>query len=114
MDNNVTINIATDFSPFCAGRIAADGPNSGERFRQEVLLEEIDKAIASNRKVLIALNGIQSCGSSFLEEAFGGLVRKRMFTKSQINEVVQIINPEPHLVRFRDAILRHIENAKPE
>ncbi|WP_237173013.1 STAS-like domain-containing protein [Paracandidimonas lactea] len=65
------INIARDFSPFAAGRYRTDGPWSGEKFLQEVLLP----ALGSFDKVSVNLDGTLGLGSSFLEEAFGGLVR---------------------------------------
>ena len=66
------ISIVNDFSKFPAGRYKSDGPNSGERFREEILIPELKK----NDKVTVQLDGALGFGSSFLEEAFGGLVRK--------------------------------------
>ncbi len=65
------INVARDFSPFAAGRHTADGPYSGERFREEILLP----SLSQNAHVTVDLDGTLGLGSSFLEEAFGGLVR---------------------------------------
>lgn len=65
------INIATDFSPFAAGRYRTDGPWSGQRFREELLVP----ALRSFARVSVSLDGTLGLGSSFLEEAFGGLVR---------------------------------------
>jgi STAS-like domain of unknown function (DUF4325) len=65
------INIAKDFSRAPAGRFVSDGPNSGERFRTEFLVP----ALASNQPVTLELDGTRGYGSSFLEEAFGGLLR---------------------------------------
>lgn len=113
MGKNMTISIADDFSAFPAGRISADGPNSGERFREELLRDRISDAIANDSKVLVVLSGIQSCGSSFLEEAFGGLVRHRNFTKEQLGKYLEIVGGEPHLIRIKDAIERHIRKAEP-
>ncbi|WP_322805373.1 STAS-like domain-containing protein (plasmid) [Vibrio alfacsensis] len=48
------------------------GPHSGEEFRQNILIP----AIEQNREIVINLDGTFGYGSSFLEEAFGGLVRK--------------------------------------
>lgn len=66
-----TIRIATDFSRYPAGRFISDGPFSGEKFR-ETLLRPVLEAGA---KATIDLDGVRGYGSSFLEEAFGGLVR---------------------------------------
>lgn len=65
------IDIANDFSRFPAGRYRTDGHFSGERFRDDFLLP----ALASSDRVRVIFDGTFGYGSSFLEEAFGGLVR---------------------------------------
>nr|WP_249205781.1 STAS-like domain-containing protein [Burkholderia cenocepacia] len=65
------ISVASDFSPFAGGRYTSDGPFSGERFREEVLLPHLRRG----ETLSIDLDGTLGLGSSFLEEAFGGLVR---------------------------------------
>lgn len=65
------INVARDFSPFAAGRYYSDGPFSGQRFREEILLP----TLGENENVTVDLDGTLGLGSSFLDEAFGGLVR---------------------------------------
>lgn len=66
-----TIRIATDFSRHPAGRFIADGPYSGEAFRKNFL----EKPLLAGEVVIVELDGTRGYGSSFLEEAFGGLVR---------------------------------------
>lgn len=51
-----------------------DGPYPGEAFRDNLLLP----AIQANDKVIVDMNGTELAGSSFLEEAFGGMVRMGM------------------------------------
>lgn len=69
---STVINIATDFSPSPAGRFyPADGDFPGQLFREKLLLP----AVKENDRVVINLDGTDGYGSSFLEEAFGGLVR---------------------------------------
>lgn len=65
------INVATDFSRYPAGRYIDDGPFSGEKFRDEFLRRVLDE----KGTAAIELDGVRGYGSSFLEEAFGGLVR---------------------------------------
>lgn len=67
-----TISIASDFSPFPAGRYRTDGPFPGEVFREDILAP----ALRQHGEVTVDLDGTNGFGSSFLEEAFGGLVRK--------------------------------------
>lgn len=65
------ISVATDFSRSPAGRFIDDGPNSGERFRRDFLIP----ALAAFDKIVVEMDGTRGFGSSFLEEAFGGLRR---------------------------------------
>ena len=65
------ISVARDFSPVPAGRHFTDGPFPGAKFRDELLLP----ALKAFDDVTIELDGTVGMGSSFLEEAFGGLVR---------------------------------------
>lgn len=65
------ISVAADFSPVPAGRYMSDGPFPGEKFRNEHLVP----ALAANDNITVDLDGTVGMGSSFLEEAFGGLVR---------------------------------------
>jgi hypothetical protein len=67
----VRINIALDFSKFPGGRYRRLGKFSGEEFREDRLLP----ALRAGEKVEVVLDGTAGYGSSFLEEAFGGLVR---------------------------------------
>lgn len=66
------INVAHDFSRYPAGRYVSDGPYSGEEFRTRFLLPAYQE---STTRVVIEFDGARGYGSSFLEEAFGGLVR---------------------------------------
>lgn len=76
----IEIHIAEDFSRAPAGRCRNDGPRSGEAFRQEHLVPALRKA----DKVVVHLDGVEGYGSSFLEEAFGGLVRVEGFTGEKL------------------------------
>ena len=69
------INISKDFNKFPAGRFMADGPYSGERFRKEYLVPNLN----SQDIVEIDLNGLGGVGSSFWDEAFACLILKEGF-----------------------------------
>lgn len=66
------INVAKDFTRYPSGRYKKNGDSSGEAFR-ELFLET---PLSQNQAVVVELDGTIGYGSSFLEEAFGGLVRK--------------------------------------
>lgn len=65
------IELAREFSPFPFGRYPKHGPFNGERFRTEMLLPPL----MAGEDVTVVLDGARGLGPSFLEEAFGGLVR---------------------------------------
>lgn len=65
------IDIAKQYAPRVGGRYRANGPNSGEQFRDEILLP----AYRKSDRLIVRLDGITGYTASFFEEAFGGLVR---------------------------------------
>lgn len=71
----MTIRIATDFSRTPGSRYRLEGEHSGEAFRSEVLLPAVLLATQSGAELSVDLDGTAGFGTSFLEEAFGGLVR---------------------------------------
>jgi hypothetical protein len=85
----VRINVAQDYSRTPAGRVKDDGPFSGERFREEILIPALK---SSNDIVEIDLNGVLGFGSSFLDEAFGGLVRSKSFSAEELQRRIRILS----------------------
>lgn len=67
----ITVKVATAFSRYPAGRTPNDGPFSGEAFRKQ----HLEPFLKRDETVVVDLDGTRGYGSSFLEEAFGGLVR---------------------------------------
>jgi hypothetical protein len=61
-----------EFSRSPGGRYKARSSASGEEFRDKFLVPNI----RNGKKIRVELDGVRGYGSSFLEEAFGGLVRK--------------------------------------
>ena len=51
-----------------------DGLHSGERFREELFIPNLGKA-TKDEPLIVAINGLEGYASSFLEEAFGDVVR---------------------------------------
>jgi len=87
------IVVAEQFSRFPAGRVKDDGPFSGQRFREEFL----EPVLRNNERAEVVLDGTRGYGSSFLEEAFGGLVRAG-FTPERIRESFEITTEDESLV----------------
>jgi hypothetical protein len=79
------IELIEEFHPKPYGRYNKDCPQcpetSGEAFRTKILAD----ALRNNDKVTVDLSGRNRYGRSFLDEAFGGLIRKDNFTKSELD-----------------------------
>lgn len=67
-----TISIARDYTPYPGGRYRKNGKGSGQQFREEFLVPLFQQ----DRTVTLDLDGASGYPPSFLEEAFGGLVRE--------------------------------------
>lgn len=78
MTRSVVINVGKAFSRYPFGRYEKDGSGSGEEFRERLLLPHIRDGVSS---VTIELDDAVGYGSSFLDEAFGGLVRNGIDAK---------------------------------
>ncbi|WP_150127625.1 STAS-like domain-containing protein [Janthinobacterium psychrotolerans] len=77
------LSVASQFSEFPAGRVPEDGPNSGERFREEFLVPLLE---GSRDAIEINLDDTLGYGSSFLDEAFAGLLRNNRKTEKELKE----------------------------
>lgn len=79
------VDVGTDFTRFPAGRTLSDGPWCGEAFRTKYLVPGLDK----NEHIIVKLDSALGYGSSFLEEAFGGLIRAG-YAKDQVLQLVEL------------------------
>lgn len=87
------INVRNDFSESPGGRYIYEGDYSGELFRDKILIPAYQKAENANEKLEINFDGCYGFGTSFLEEAFGGLVRK-LKCRGSINRMIFIANDD--------------------
>ena len=88
------INVAEDYSRYPAGRFRTDGPFSGQKFREDLLVP----ALNDTEIVEVQLDGTAGFGSSFLEEAFGGLIRLHILSPAQASERVRLLASDESLV----------------
>lgn len=103
IEKPIEIVIARDFSRFPAGRFNEDGPYSGQAFREKKLI----LALRAGKRFIINLDGTAGYGSSFLEEAFGGLVRAG-FKPAALEELIEFKSADPSVA---EEILEYIRNA---
>lgn len=104
MGNEVILNIPKVFSRFPSGRTPEDSQYSGQAFREKHLVPSIESA----DMVVVELDGAVGYGSSFLEEAFGGLVRVCGYTAAILRQRLKLITYDPSLA---DEIWSYIEAA---
>lgn len=109
-DHVIKISIAVDFSRFPAGRYPNDGEFSGTRFRKEILAPNLE-GLKESERLRVSLDGVAGFGSSFLEEAFGGLVRDEGFSKSFLDEKLEICCDDQDLLDFVRLASKYIEDA---
>ena len=102
--NMIEIWIAKDFSRFPAGRFRSDGPFSGEAFREDHLVP----AFTHSKPVTIHLDGVEGYPSSFLDEAFGGLVRKEKLSIAMLRKHLTLLTADP---AYEEEIWDYIERS---
>lgn len=97
------IIIATDYSEYPGGRYRSLGKYSGQEFRDDYLIP----ALKSGEKVVVVLDGTSGYGSSFLEEAFGGLVRNG-FSLSKLKSNLEPLAHEADFKTYVEEIWQYI------
>lgn len=75
-----------DYTKYPGPRYEKLGDYSGEEFRDTILIPELKNGI-----IKVNFDGVYGFGSSFLEEAFGGLVRAGI--------------PKPTIVKLRENLI---------
>lgn len=103
----INFSIATNYTDTPGARYKSEGNFSGEDFRDNYLIPRINQAKAENTKVEINFDGGFGYPTSFLEEAFGGLVRKTK-DKDILSYLTFISNEEPALV---NEVIQYIKKA---
>lgn len=85
MNKVAEIWIAKDFSRHPGPRFKRQGKDSGEAFREFLI-----RAFSKSQKLIVHLDGTTGMGSSFIGEAFGGLVRLGYFKKDELLKRLEI------------------------
>src|SRR5437016_13317152 len=88
------LQIAEVFSRTPGPRYRREGEFSGEEFRESVLLPRVKEALANGNGFLVDLDGTDGYGTSFLEEAFGGLVREDGIDASDLRKTLTFKSDE--------------------
>jgi STAS-like domain of unknown function (DUF4325) len=100
----ITVSIAKDFTRFPAGRYKRNGETSGEAFRERFLQEPLSKG----ESVVVDFDGTVGYGSSFLEEAFGGVVRALKVPSAFVRQHLTLKSSDPSIC---EEVVEYIEDA---
>jgi hypothetical protein len=100
----IAVNVSHDFTRYPAGRFKKNGSTSGEAFRERFL----EPHLRAGKAIVVDLDGTVGYGSSFLEEAFGGLVRALGFGADRILSLLDLRSSDVSLV---DEIKQYIKDA---
>ncbi|AXO17623.1 STAS-like domain-containing protein [Providencia stuartii] len=93
-----------DFSKYPGPRYERLGENSGEKFRDSFLIP----ALLEDHDLIVDFDGVFGYGSSFLEEAFGGLVRQGVNRDILINLKKNLKSKDKSII---DEVISYIDDA---
>lgn len=92
------LKISDDFSKTPGGRLKDEGEFSGEEFRDTILLPAYEQCEENGETLEINFDDCIAFATSFLEEAFGGLVRK--YGKSNVMNRIRLISHDDDSIPF--------------
>ncbi len=104
------ISIAKEFSDVPWGRFPSDGDFCGQIFREKFLAP----ALKTHEAVTVDLDGVEGLGSSFLDETFGGLVRKCHATESDLKSRLTVVTTQREFEMYVELAWRYIRQAQEE
>lgn len=98
------IIIVEEFTDTPGGRTIAEGDYSGELFRNTLLIPRYKESVMKKEKLEIYFDGAYGYPPSFLDEAFGGLV-KECHEKNILDNIIIISNDDLTIERrIRDYV----------
>lgn len=100
------IKIARDYTRTPGFRRRSQGDYSGEEFREDYLQPAFDH-LGEEEILVVDLDGARGYATSFLEEVFGGMVRKNGYKQCQRIEIVCLTNDVT-----KKLVLKYMEDAK--
>ena len=102
------INVGKDFSGHPIGRYREDGPESGQVFREDLLIPKL-RELGSNEKLEIILDDeVEGYGSSFLVEAFAGVVKVGFMNSDELLKKLTFSYRDEDFAFFETKIKQYI------
>ena len=107
-NNNVisvrNIDIGNEFAKALGGRFKKDSDASGEEFLETIL----EPAFLKHDAIIVHLDSLTGWSPGFMEEAFGGLVRK--YGYEEVHKKIRFeTKKREYLVRILDKYMREAE-----
>ena len=93
MTRDIHVYVAEQFSKYPSGRTVKDSRFSGDEFREKFLTSPLRE----KKNVYVHLDGVLGYGSSFLDQAFGGLRRYDQIPLADIEKLLHIVTKYPDL-----------------
>ena len=100
------IQLAKQFTRYPGGRYRKHGDGSGQEFREDYLLP----AFKSDEAVIVSMDDTAGYPASFLEEAFGGLIRAGI-TFDEIKRKLTLLAEKDEFKAYPEIAWRYIEDA---
>ena len=88
----MNFKVATEFYKRPLGRNRNQGTYTGEAFREDHLVPLL-KRLSPGEKLSLDFTGVTMNGSSFLEEAFGGLIRNHNYSRQDLETLLEFSFP---------------------
>lgn len=92
------IKIANDYTQTPGARYITDGPFSGEDFRDNILEKKYLECVLKKEPLVVDFDGSYGYSTGFLEEIFGGMIRKGYSMNDLLNIIKFISKEEPGLI----------------
>ena len=92
------IKVSEVFSKTPGGRYAKDGKYSAEKFLDDILDPAYSLALEEEKILVVDLDGGYGYADGFLEESFGGLVRRGHYYQRVLDNMLIISTEEPLLI----------------
>lgn len=106
------LNIGQDFHNNPSGRFYADGPGSGEEFREEHLKPSLFQVADGQKLTVILDDEVEGYGSSFLTEGFAGIVKFGYMRKEDFLNKIDLAYTDEDFEFYKNKIIQYIKEAK--
>lgn len=103
------IKISTDFSTTPGARHREEGPYPGDEFRDSILIPKYKAAVENKQNLVVDFDGCYGYATSFLEESFGGMVRK-LRQRGILDHIELISNEDSSIVELVKQYVKEAED----